>query len=226
MLSGTLGPATGSMMASTPRPRVSFPDPLADLLGLAVDNWSAPRSRAKRAFSSLLDHADHGEACHLREVNQRIPHAAGGGVDEHALALLRPHGVVEDVIGDLIIGERCYGVEVGALGQEKARLGRRHNVFGIVAAAMRPLARVGVDALAEPAGCDAGPDLLDRAGELGAGRRRERRHEAVGAGADQRIRHAHADRVRPDQDFARLRLGDRHMRDIAARRADPARGTG
>jgi hypothetical protein len=57
------------------------------------------------------------------------------------------------------------------------------------------------------AGCDLGSDLLDRAGEFGAGRCREGRHKAVSTGADQSIRDGHANRMRPDQNFARLQLG-------------------
>jgi hypothetical protein len=77
-----------------------------------------------------------------------------------------------------------------------------------VAAAVQPLARISVDALAGSTGCDVGSDLLDRAGEFSAGRRREGRHKAVSTGADQSIQDAHANLVRPDQNFARFQFGD------------------
>src|SRR5262249_25202053 len=67
------------------------------------------------------------------------------------------------------------------------------------------------DALADGPRRDARPDLLDRAGELGAGRRRQRQHPGVGAGADHHVGHADADRVRPDQHLAGLRLRHRHV---------------
>src|SRR5215831_5311693 len=78
-------------------------------------------------------------------------------------------------------------------------------------AAMGSLACSGIDALACMASCDTRTDLLDNTRKLGAGRRWKRRHMPVSAGTDQYIGHAHPDRMRPDQDFARLQIGDRHV---------------
>jgi hypothetical protein len=50
-------------------------------------------------------------------------------MDQHALSLARPHGVVEDVPGDLIVGERSRGVEIDAVGQRKGSLGGRRDVL-------------------------------------------------------------------------------------------------
>jgi hypothetical protein len=58
------------------------------------------------------------------------------------LALFRSNSVVEDVIGDLIIGKHCCGIEIDIVGQKKRRLGWRGDVFGIMAAAVRALAVV------------------------------------------------------------------------------------
>ena len=59
-------------------------------------------------------------------------------------------------------------------------------------APMGALAGGGVDPLTGPAGCDPKCDLLDRASEFGARRRRQRRHMAVSPRADQAIGNADA----------------------------------
>src|ERR1700736_562688 len=76
---------------------------------------------------------------------------------------------------------------------------------------MWPLARASVDALAGPTGSDPGTDLLDRTGELLAGRRGQRWHETVCAGANQNLRHAHANCVCPNQDFTGFWFGNGHI---------------
>jgi hypothetical protein len=102
MFSGMLGPATGSMMMSTPLPWVIFADALADHLALAIDGVIGTEIAGKARLLIAADHADHGEAGRLRQVDERIPHSACGCINEHALARSRPNGIVEDVIGDLV----------------------------------------------------------------------------------------------------------------------------
>jgi hypothetical protein len=60
-------------------------------------------------------HTDHDEAGRFRQIDQRIPHATSGGVDEHALALARTNRGVEQVISDLIVGQRRRRVEIDAV---------------------------------------------------------------------------------------------------------------
>ena len=211
MFSGMLGPATGSMMMSTPLPWVIFADALADHLALAIDGVIGTEIAGKARLLIAADHADHGEVGRLRHVNERVPHSACGCIHEHVLALLRPNGIVEDVIGDLIIGERRCGIEINAVRQDKGRLRRRRYIFRIMAAAMRSFARTGVDALTGLAGPYVPPDLCDRTGELGAGRCRKRRHPAVSAGTDQEVGDSHSDRMGADEDFVRFRLRDGYI---------------
>ena len=132
-------------------------DPLADFFGLAVDDVVGAELAGEARLVVAADHADHDETGHLGQIDQRVAHAAGRRIDEHGLALPRPQRVVEDVIGDLIVGERRRGIELDAVRQDKRRLDGRRDIFGVMAAAMRPLARRGVDALADLARRDAGP---------------------------------------------------------------------
>jgi hypothetical protein len=76
---------------------------------------------------------------------------------------------------------------------------------------MRALARRGVDALAGLSRRDVRSDPFDRACEFLARRRGQRRHEIVGAGADQYVRHADADGVSADQNLARHRFRHRDV---------------
>src|SRR5689334_10731659 len=63
---------------------------------------------------------------------------------------------------DLVVGERRRGFEPDAVGQDKGRLHGCRHVFGIVAAALRPLARRDVDALADLPGRDVRPEMVAR----------------------------------------------------------------
>ena len=158
-----LGPPTGSTMMSTPRPPVISPTRLLDGLALAVDDMIGAEFAGEAHLGFAADDTDDDEAGRFRQIDQRIPHAAGGGVDEHALALARPHCVVEQVIGNLIVGKRRRRIEIDVVGQNKCRVGGRRNVFRVVAAAMGPFAGTGVDALAWPPRRDARANLFDRA---------------------------------------------------------------
>jgi hypothetical protein len=170
-----------------------------------------PKIASEHGLQFAADHADDGETRHLREVDQGIAHPTGGGMDEHALALLRPHRIVENMVGHLVIGERRCGVKVDVIGDKKGRGCRSYYELRVVAATMWPLACVGVDALAGPSGSDRVADFLDRARELLAWGSRKRWHEIVRTGADQNIGHAHANSTRADQDFIRFGLWNGHI---------------
>ena len=143
-----LGPPTGSMMASTPRPRVIAPTRSSTFSLFAVDDVIGAKLAGKARLGFAGDDADDDQAGNLGQVDQRIAHAAGSRIDQHGLALAQRQRIVEDVIGDLIIGERRCGIELDVVGQQKSRFRRRRDIVGIMPAAMRPLARGGVDALA------------------------------------------------------------------------------
>ena len=83
-----------------------------------------------------------------------------------------------------------------------------------MAAAMGTLARGGVDTLADLARGDARSDFLDRAGQLGAGNCRQRRHPAIGAGANVGVRNTDADRMGADQNLAGLWFRDRYVENL------------
>jgi hypothetical protein len=59
---------------------------------------------------------DHALARRPRELNGGRSHAAGGGLHQHRLVLKSVGGAVEQVIRDLIIGQRSGGVEVDSRG--------------------------------------------------------------------------------------------------------------
>src|SRR5271169_6448873 len=181
--------------AATARDRL---DALADLLIPAVDNIIGAKIAGKARLLVTADHTYNAQTRGLRQIDQRIAHAAGSSVDEHSLTRTQLQGIVEDVIGNLIIGERRRGLKTNIAGQKKGRFRRRHNVFDIMAAPMGPFARSGVDPLTGPTSCDAGADFLNRASEFGAGRRWQRWHVTVSPSADQTIRNADADSVRFD----------------------------
>src|SRR5262249_53316793 len=64
-----------------------FAHTLVNLIGLAVDDVVRPEITGKACLLRTADHADHGEVRSLRQINQRIAHAASGGIDEHAISL-------------------------------------------------------------------------------------------------------------------------------------------
>ncbi len=72
--------------------------------------------------------------------------------------LLEGDAIVKQVIGDLVIGERRRLIHIGAVGQRIDRDFGRRVVFGIAAAAMRPVAGRDHDALARAQPRHAGPD--------------------------------------------------------------------
>ena len=201
-------------MASTPRPPVYHRNALSDIFRLSVDDVIDAEFVGEEHLGGAADDADRFEIAGLGQIDQRIAHAAGRRINENGLAFVQRQCIIEDVIGDLIVGERSRGVEIDVIGQHERRPSRRRDILRIMPAAMRPLARGGVDALADPARRDAGSDFLDDSGKLGAWRRRQRRHPAIGAGADQTIGHADTDGVRLDQNLARLRLGHRHVEQL------------
>src|SRR5262249_35003346 len=112
--------------------------------------------------------ADHREAGTQRHIDQRAAGATRRALHEHALARLEGDAIVKEVVSDLIIGERCRLLHVGANRQGIDRTLRRRIVFRIAAAAMRPVARRDDDALARLYARHAGPDRLDEAAHLGA----------------------------------------------------------
>ena len=115
---------------------------------LAVDDVIGAKLAGETRLGVAGDDADDVRPRNLGQVDQRIAHAAGRRVDQHGLALAQRQRIVEDVIGDLIIGERRRGIERDVIGKNKSRFRRRRHIVGIMPAAMRPLARGGVDALA------------------------------------------------------------------------------
>ncbi len=209
-------------MRSTPRPPVMALTRAATSSLVRFTTSCAPSARANAAFSALLTTPIDREAPGARQVDERVAHAARGGIDEDAVAFPHARRVAQQVIAHLVVGERRRRLEIDAVGQHEGRLGRGRDIFGVMAAAMRPLARRGNDMLADLALADAGSDALDDAGQLGAGRGRQRRHPVVGPGADQRVGNADADRMRPHQHLARLGL--RHRPLDAAQHAGRARG--
>ena len=96
-----------------------LPDPLPDFLGFAVDDVIRPDVAGKARLFLAADHAVNNKVRCFRQVDERVPHAASSGVDEHSLTLPRSHGIGEDVIGDLIIGERSCGIKIDIVGQKK-----------------------------------------------------------------------------------------------------------
>src|SRR5262249_40132070 len=68
-----------------------FADALADHLALAIDGVIGAEIAGKARLLIAADHADHGEAGRLCQVDERIPHSACGCINEHALARSRPN---------------------------------------------------------------------------------------------------------------------------------------
>src|SRR6516164_2938641 len=142
----------------------NFSDAFTDLNLFAIDNVICTKITDKACLLFAAHHTDHLQMRYVRQVNQRIAHATGGGKDQYCLSLSKAQSIVEDVISDLIVGERCRGLEVHRIGQEKSRLGRCRHVFSVVTAAMWPLARSRIHPLTLPASCHTRSDFLDNAG--------------------------------------------------------------
>jgi hypothetical protein len=146
----------------------------ADVVALAIDDMLDAAAFDEVDLRRAGADADHLEPGTAREIDQRAAGAAGSTLHQHGLALLERGAIVEQVIGDLIIGERGGLVHVGAVGQCVDRgLGRR-VVFGVAAAAMRPVARRDDDALPGLEARHAGPDFLDDPAHFRARRRGQR----------------------------------------------------
>src|SRR6516165_7535689 len=139
-------------------------DTLADFSLFAIDNVICTKITDKACLLFAAHYTDHFQIRCLRQVNQRIAHAAGGGKDQYCLSLSKAQSIVEDMISDLIVGERCRGLEVHRVGQEKSRLSKRRHVFCVVTAAMWSLARSRIHPLTLPASCHARSYFLDNAG--------------------------------------------------------------
>src|SRR5215471_20391882 len=97
MLSGMVGPATGSMMISTPRSLVSCLT-RSPTFSLWVDDMVGSEAANEPRLFLAADNANHVETCHLGKIDQRIAHPARSGINEHALPRLRSHRMVEHVV--------------------------------------------------------------------------------------------------------------------------------
>src|SRR5262249_59564556 len=58
-----------------------------DILTLAVDDVIGPEIAGEARLCFAARNADHEKPCRLGEIDERVSHAAGSGVDEHALAI-------------------------------------------------------------------------------------------------------------------------------------------
>src|SRR6516164_9048462 len=139
-------------------------DAFADLSLFAIDNVICTQITDKACLLFAAYDSNHFQIRCLRQVDQCIAHATSSGEDEYRLSLPKAQSIVEDMISDLIVGERCRGLEVHRIGQEKSRLSKRRHVFCVVTAAMWSLARSRIHPLTLPASCHARSYFLDNAG--------------------------------------------------------------
>ena len=94
-------------------------DPLANLLIFAIDDMIGTKFAGEARLIFTANHAYDAQVRGLRQVDQRIAHAAGRGVDEYGLALPQLQGIVEHVIRDLVVGERGRCLVIDVVGRRK-----------------------------------------------------------------------------------------------------------
>ena len=63
------------------------------------------------------DHANYFQLRGFGKIDQRVAHAAGRRVDQYRLAFSERKRIIEDVIGDLIIGERAAASKLTVAGK-------------------------------------------------------------------------------------------------------------
>jgi len=102
---------------------------------------------------------------------------------------------VEQVIGDLVGGERGRGVEVDARRDDGDGALGDGDVLGVATATVNELSRRDVDRLANAQRSHVGAGGDDHAAHLDAGNRRQRRHPRISAASHEHLGHVHADGV-------------------------------
>ncbi len=148
-----LGRPTGSMIMSTPRPSVDVLDAFRDFLAVAVDDVVGPEFAGKARLVCARYNANDFQLPRLWQ--DRSAHCPCRRPPRRSVPFGRVAGckrIIEDVIGDLIVGERCRGIEDRQLsGKIKVASAGVAMILGIMAATMRPLARGGVNPLTDAA---------------------------------------------------------------------------
>ena len=170
----------------------------------------AERPDRTRLFLRTGD-PDHRHAGDQRQLDGGAADAAGRSLDQDPLLRHSARCGVNEVVGDLVVGEASRIFERTTRRQRVCCAGRHGDVFGIASGAHRQVAGADEDGLAERRLSDTRASFNDGSGELDPGDRRKRRHPGVDTLAHQHFRHADPDRVGLDQNLAIARPRRRHL---------------
>ena len=113
--------------------------------------------------------------------------------------------------GDLVVGEANRLLQVDGLGEEMDRVCRRHDEFGVAAAALGEIPGAQENLLTDGDAAYLGADGAYVARDIIAGVNRERRHPLVDAAADQNVRLADPKRLGPDLNVPGSRIRSRQI---------------